>query len=64
MTTAISGFDLKALPQLPVQDYFKGLYMPMGIFWLIDVRNGLRVRLIHMQTLYWAFPPKAVCINP
>ncbi len=27
----ISGVDLNALPQLPVTDYPKGLYMPMGI---------------------------------
>jgi uncharacterized membrane protein YdjX (TVP38/TMEM64 family) len=27
----ISGFDLKALPPLPVRDYPRGLYMPMGI---------------------------------
>lgn len=27
----VSGFDLNALPQLPVRDYSKGLYMPMGI---------------------------------
>jgi uncharacterized membrane protein YdjX (TVP38/TMEM64 family) len=27
----ISGFDPAALPQLPVRDYPKGLYMPMGI---------------------------------
>jgi uncharacterized membrane protein YdjX (TVP38/TMEM64 family) len=27
----VSGFDLKALPQLPAADYPKGLYMPMGI---------------------------------
>jgi uncharacterized membrane protein YdjX (TVP38/TMEM64 family) len=27
----VSGFDLKALPQLPVRDYAKGMYMPMGI---------------------------------
>jgi hypothetical protein len=27
----VSGFDLSALPQLPVHDYPKGLYMPMGI---------------------------------
>jgi uncharacterized membrane protein YdjX (TVP38/TMEM64 family) len=27
----VSGFDLKALPQLPVAEYAKGLYMPMGI---------------------------------
>jgi hypothetical protein len=27
----VSGFDLSALPQLPVQDYPRGLYMPMGI---------------------------------
>jgi uncharacterized membrane protein YdjX (TVP38/TMEM64 family) len=27
----VSGFDLAALPQLPVEDYPKGLYMPMGI---------------------------------
>ncbi|MCF2148880.1 hypothetical protein IQ276_021120 [Desmonostoc muscorum LEGE 12446] len=27
----ISGVNLKKLPQLPVEDYSKGLYMPMGI---------------------------------
>jgi uncharacterized membrane protein YdjX (TVP38/TMEM64 family) len=27
----VSGFDLDALPRLPVGDYPKGLYMPMGI---------------------------------
>ncbi len=27
----VSGFDLAKLPQLAVQDYPKGLYMPMGI---------------------------------
>jgi hypothetical protein len=27
----VSGFDLAALPQLPVKDYPGGLYMPMGI---------------------------------
>ncbi|WP_448272797.1 hypothetical protein [Nostoc sp. DSM 114160] len=27
----ISGINLKTLPQLPVADYSKGLYMPMGI---------------------------------
>jgi hypothetical protein len=27
----VSGFDLHALPQLPMRDYPKGLYMPMGI---------------------------------
>jgi uncharacterized membrane protein YdjX (TVP38/TMEM64 family) len=27
----VSGFDLAALPQLPVKDYPKGMYMPMGI---------------------------------
>jgi hypothetical protein len=27
----VSGFDLQVLPQLPVHDYPKGLYMPMGI---------------------------------
>jgi hypothetical protein len=27
----VSGFDLKALPQLPAADYARGLYMPMGI---------------------------------
>ncbi|MEH2201309.1 hypothetical protein [Nostoc sp.] len=27
----ISGIDLKKLPKLPVEDYPKGLYMPMGI---------------------------------
>jgi len=27
----ISGFDLATLPQLPLQEYPKGLYMPMGI---------------------------------
>ena len=27
----VSGFDLGALPQLPVEDYPRGLYMPMGI---------------------------------
>jgi hypothetical protein len=27
----VSGFDLNALPQLPVPDYPHGLYMPMGI---------------------------------
>lgn len=27
----VSGFDLKALPQLPVMQYPKGLYEPMGI---------------------------------
>jgi hypothetical protein len=27
----VSGFDLKTLPQLPVSEYPKGLYMPMGI---------------------------------
>lgn len=27
----VSGFDLAALPQLPVNDYSKGMYMPMGI---------------------------------
>ncbi len=27
----ISGVNLKELPQLPVNDYSKGLYMPMGI---------------------------------
>jgi hypothetical protein len=27
----VSGFDLNALPQLAVNDYPKGLYMPMGI---------------------------------
>src|SRR5262249_47983677 len=27
----VSGFDPSALPQLPVKDYPKGLYMPMGI---------------------------------
>ncbi len=27
----VSGVDFDALPQLPVADYSKGLYMPMGI---------------------------------
>jgi hypothetical protein len=27
----VSGFDVAALPQLPIHDYPKGLYMPMGI---------------------------------
>lgn len=27
----VSGFDARLLPQLPVADYSKGLYMPMGI---------------------------------
>jgi len=27
----ISGFELGALPQLPVENYLQGLYMPMGI---------------------------------
>ncbi len=27
----VSGFDLTALPQLPVKDYPKGMYVPMGI---------------------------------
>jgi len=27
----VSGFDLEALPRLPMADYPKGLYMPMGI---------------------------------
>ncbi len=27
----VSGVDMKALPQLPISDYPKGLYMPMGI---------------------------------
>ena len=27
----VSGFDRSALPRLPVADYPKGLYMPMGI---------------------------------
>jgi hypothetical protein len=27
----VSGFDLQKLPQLAMQDYPKGLYMPMGI---------------------------------
>lgn len=27
----VSGIDLQKLPQLPMQDYPKGLYMPMGI---------------------------------
>lgn len=27
----VSGFDLNALPQLPMPNYFKGMYMPMGI---------------------------------
>jgi uncharacterized membrane protein YdjX (TVP38/TMEM64 family) len=27
----VSGFDLAALPRLPVKDYPKGFYMPMGI---------------------------------
>jgi hypothetical protein len=27
----VSGFDLQALPQLPIKDYPKGMYMPMGI---------------------------------
>jgi uncharacterized membrane protein YdjX (TVP38/TMEM64 family) len=27
----VSGFDLDSLPALPVEDYPKGLYMPMGI---------------------------------
>jgi uncharacterized membrane protein YdjX (TVP38/TMEM64 family) len=27
----VSGFDLAALPRLPVEDYPRGLYMPMGI---------------------------------
>jgi hypothetical protein len=27
----VSGFDPAALPQLPTQEYPKGLYMPMGI---------------------------------
>jgi hypothetical protein len=27
----VSGFDLAALPPLPVNDYPKGMYMPMGI---------------------------------
>jgi hypothetical protein len=27
----VSGFDLNKIPQLPVSDYSKGLYMPMGI---------------------------------
>ncbi len=27
----VSGFDFGALPQLPVKDYPKGLYMPMGV---------------------------------
>jgi hypothetical protein len=27
----VGGFDISALPALPVGQYFKGLYMPMGI---------------------------------
>lgn len=27
----VSGFDLQALPQLPMKDYPKAMYMPMGI---------------------------------
>ena len=27
----VSGFDVNKIPQLPVSDYSKGLYMPMGI---------------------------------
>lgn len=27
----ISGINLKKLPQLPIEEYPKGLYMPMGI---------------------------------
>jgi uncharacterized membrane protein YdjX (TVP38/TMEM64 family) len=27
----VSGFDLQSLPQLPAEEYPKGLYMPMGI---------------------------------
>ena len=27
----VSGFDISALPAVPGEDYFKGLYMPMGI---------------------------------
>jgi hypothetical protein len=27
----VSGFDLQAVPALPVEQYFRGLYMPMGI---------------------------------
>jgi hypothetical protein len=27
----VSGFDLRTLPQLPIKDYPKGMYMPMGI---------------------------------
>jgi hypothetical protein len=27
----VSGFDLETIPALPVEQYFRGLYMPMGI---------------------------------